>query len=321
MLVTRHRRESGPHPSRAARQPLTPRACSQAGLLWNVNIMESNLSGVQPANPIAPYLGGKRNLAQRLCEIIATIPHRAYVEPFVGMGGVFLRRAKRPPVEVINDISADVANLFRVVRKHHAALEEELGWLLASREEFERQRRVDPETLTDIERAARFIYLQRLAFGGKVTGRSFGTSTTGAARFNLSNLREDLLALHRRLEPVTIERLPYGEVIARYDSPHTLFYLDPPYWNCEGDYGPGVFERADFERLVEQLATTEGKFVLSINATDGARRAFERFRVEEVDVTYTIATATLGEGKAVKELIVTGPSREAITVDPVLQLF
>ncbi|WP_343228342.1 DNA adenine methylase [Sphingomonas yunnanensis] len=168
-----------------------------------------------------PYLGGKRNLAQRLCAIIAAIPHRTYVEPFIGMGGVFLRRAERPPVEVMNDISADVANLFRVVRKHHAALEEELGWLLASRDEFDRQRRVDPETLTDIERAARFIYLQRLAFGGKVTARSFGTSTTGPARFNLSNLRDDLLALHRRLEPVTIERLPYWEVIERYDSPDT----------------------------------------------------------------------------------------------------
>lgn len=282
--------------------------------------MESTLSGVRPVNPIAPYLGGKRNLAQRLCAIIAAIPHRTYVEPFVGMGGVFLRRAERPPVEVMNDISADVANLFRVVRKHHAALEEELGWLLASRDEFDRQRRVDPETLTDIERAARFIYLQRLAFGGKVTARSFGTSTTGPARFNLSNLRDDLLALHRRLEPVTIERLPYGEVIERYDSADTLFYLDPPYWGCESDYGPGVFQRADFERLVEQLAAIAGKFVLSINATEGARQAFARFRVEEVDVTYTIATLAIGEGKAVKELIVTGPGPDAITVDRAPQL-
>lgn len=282
--------------------------------------MESTLSGVRPVNPIAPYLDGKRNLTQRLCAVIASIPHRTYVEPFIGMGGVFLRRAERPPVEVMNDISADVANLFRVVRKHQAALEEELGWLLASRDEFDRQRRVDPETLTDIERAARFIYLQRLAFGGKVTARSFGTSTTGPARFNLSNLRDDLLALHRRLEPVTIERLPYGEVIERYDSPDTLFYLDPPYWGCESDYGPGVFQRADFDRLVEQLEAIAGKFVLSINATEGARQAFARFRVEEVDVTYTIATLAIGEGKAVKELIVTGPGREAITVDRAPQL-
>lgn len=283
--------------------------------------MESTLSGVRPVNPIAPYLGGKRNLAERLCAIIAAIPHRTYVEPFVGMGGVFLRRSVRPPVEVINDISADVANLFRIVRKHHDALVEELGWLLASRDEFDRQRKVDPATLTDIERAARFVYLQRLAFGGKIVGRTFGVSTTSPARFNLETLRASLRDLHRRLSPVTIERLPYADVIARYDTPDTLFYLDPPYWDCESDYGADVFGRSDFDRLVEQLAGIAGKFVLSINATDGARAAFERFRVDEVDVTYTIQAGVGGGGKAVRELIVTGPTAAAITVEKAPQLF
>lgn len=119
---------------------------------------------------------------------------------------------------------------------------------------------------------------------------------------------------------MTIERLPYGEVIQRYDSPETLFYLDPPYWGCESDYGTGVFARGDFDRLVDQLAGIAGKFVLSINATDGAREAFGRFRVIEVDVTYTIATLAIGEGKVAKELIVTGPSLEPITVDRAPQL-
>ncbi|WP_343228341.1 hypothetical protein [Sphingomonas yunnanensis] len=81
-----------------------------------------------------------------------------------------------------------------------------------------------------------------------------------------------------------------------------------------------MFQRADFERLVEQLSGIGGKFVLSINATEGARQAFARFRVEEVDVTYTIATLAIGEGKAVKELIVTGPGQDAITVDRAPQL-
>lgn len=71
------------------------------------------------AMPPAPYLGGKRNLAKRLCSIIEQIPHRSYIEPFVGMGGVFLRRPQPAPVEVINDLSGDVANLFRVVRRHY----------------------------------------------------------------------------------------------------------------------------------------------------------------------------------------------------------
>jgi alpha-D-xyloside xylohydrolase len=71
--------------------------------------MESRFDIVRPVNPPAPYLGGKRNLARRIVALLRDIPHRTYVEPFVGMGGIFLRRDRRPAAEVINDLSGDVA--------------------------------------------------------------------------------------------------------------------------------------------------------------------------------------------------------------------
>ncbi|TCP30678.1 DNA adenine methylase [Sphingomonas sp. BK235] len=254
--------------------------------------------------PIAPYLGGKRNLAKRLCAIIDATPHRTYVEPFVGMGGIFLRRGRAAPAEVINDISRDVSNLFRVVRRHFEPLVDELELLLTSRDEFERQRLVDPDTLTDIERAARFLYLQRISFGGKVTGRTFGVDRNTPSRFNYGKLRAEIRALGARLAPVTIERLPYADLIRRYDSGETLFYLDPPYWGCEDDYGADVFARGDFEQLADQLAGIRGKFVLSINATEGSRAVFSRFRTVDVDVAWSIATKAMGTAKRVTELVV-----------------
>lgn len=250
----------------------------------------------------APYIGGKRNLSRRLVAMIGTIPHRTYVEPFVGMGGVFLKRPAPAPAEVINDISGDVVTLFRVVRRHYEPLVDEIQFLFSSRDEFERQKRVDPTTLTDIERAARFLYLQRLAFGGKVSGRTFGVCNDRPSRFNPAQLRADLRKLRDRLAVVTIERLPYADVIRRYDSQSTLFYLDPPYWGCEDDYGQDVFSRDDFQRLVDQLAAIAGRFVLSINATDGARDVFSRFAIEEVGTTYTVGS---GAAKPVRELIIT----------------
>ena len=60
----------------------------------------TDLKPVQPVRPVAPYLGGKRVLSKRLVEIIGSTPHRSYAEPFVGMGGVFFRRTKRPKKEV-----------------------------------------------------------------------------------------------------------------------------------------------------------------------------------------------------------------------------
>lgn len=263
--------------------------------------MESNLSYVRPVSPVAPYIGGKKILSARLCELISETPHRTYVEPFVGMGGVFLRRCRRPVAEVMNDISGDVACLYRILQRHYQAFMDLLKWQITSRTEFERLIRVDPATLTDLERAARFLYLQRLAFGGKVRGRSFGVARDTPARFDVMKLAPILEDVHERLSGVVIEQLPYADVISRYDGPDTLFYLDPPYWDCEKDYGPDVFVKADFDRLAAQLGGLSGHFILSINDTPGARAAFAAFHIEAVDVTYTIAS---GGAQIAGELII-----------------
>lgn len=263
-----------------------------------------DLVPVQPVKPAAPYLGGKRNLAARFTKLIASIPHDTYVEPFVGMGGVFLRRASRPRAEVINDLSGDVANLFRILQRHYPQFMDVLRWQVTSRAEFARLVKVDGATLTDLERAARFLYLQRLAFGGKVTGRTFGIDRRTPARFDVTKLEPVLAEIHERLAGVVIEQLPYGELIRRYDGPEVLFYLDPPYVGCETDYGDG-FAQADFAQMSQILAAIEGRFVLSINDTPLAREVFGQFQLDEVETTYTISTATCGSGKRAGELIVT----------------
>ena len=206
---------------------------------------------VRPTRPAAPYIGGKRNLSRRLIDLIATIPHRTYVEPFVGMGGVFLRRTSQPPVEVINDLSGDVATFYRVVQRHYPYFIDMLRWRITSRAEFDRLVKQDPTTLTDLERAARFLYLQRLAFGGKVAQRNFGVDRRTPGRFDVTKLEPVLADLHERLASVVLEQLPYADLIRRYDGPDVLFYLDPPYWGCEGDYGADAFSRDDFQRLAD----------------------------------------------------------------------
>jgi DNA adenine methylase len=238
--------------------------------------------------PVAGYFGGKRNLSKRLIERIRAVPHELYGEAFVGMGGVFLRRPERAKIEVINDRSKDVATLFRILQRHYQAFLDQLKWQLTSRAEFERLVAVDPDTLTDLERAARFLYLQRTAFGGKLVGRNFGTSRTGPARFDLTKLVPLLEDVHERLASVVIECLGFDEFLARYDRPGALFYLDPPYWGCERDYGPG-FERADFARLAAQLATLKGRFLLSLNDQPEIRETFRAFQIDAVETTYTVA--------------------------------
>lgn len=253
--------------------------------------MESTLTPVTPAQPVAGYIGGKRNLARRLTDLIDAIPHDTYAEAFVGMGGVFLRRRRRPAGEVINDWSGDVANFYRILQVHYVAFLEMLRFQITSRAEFERLARVDATTLTDLQRAARFLYLQRTAFGGKVSGRNFGVSLGRRGAFDVTRLGPLLEELHERLAGVVIERLTWQAFLARYDRPGTLFYLDPPYYGCEDDYGPGMFARAEFLELAAALAQLQGRFLLSINDTPETREIFAAFKAVEVELTYRVSGA------------------------------
>lgn len=226
-----------------------------------------------------------------------------YAEPFVGMGGIFLRRSTRPRAEVINDRGRDIANLFRILQRHYPQFLETLRFQLTTRAEFERLVRVDPDTLTDLERAARFLYLQRTAFGGKVSGRNFGVAKERPGRFNLTTLEPMLEDLHGRLAGVVIECLDWSAFIPRYDGPDTLFYLDPPYWGCEDDYGRQMFARDDFARLAGMLAGLRGRFVLSLNDRPEVRAIFAGFRQDEVTTTYSVANR-LSTGMTRAELLI-----------------
>jgi DNA adenine methylase len=252
--------------------------------------MKNLSTPVEPVRPVAAWLGGKRNLSRRICALIDADAHRTYAEPFVGMGGIFLRRTRRPSAEVINDRGRDVYTLFRVLQEHYVAFLDLMRFQITTQANFNRLVAVDPDTLTDLQRAARFLYLQRLAFGGKVSGRNFGLSADRHARFNLTTLEPDLEALHSRLSGVTVTCLDFADFVRRVDGHETLFYLDPPYWGCESDYGKALFGRERFEEMATVLGALKGRFILSLNDVQGVRETFAAFALTEVRTTYTIAS-------------------------------
>jgi len=250
----------------------------------------TNMQPVNPCKPAAPYVGGKRQLASTIIQRIENIPHKSYIEPFVGMGGVFFRRKHKPACEVINDRNGEVVNLFRVIQRHYAPFVELFSYTLSCRSEFERQKLAHPTTLTDLERAVRFLYLQKTAYGGKVMGQTYGVCADGRKnRFNPVATQQLLSSIRDRLSGVTIENLDYLECISRYDNPHTLFYFDPPYWGTEDTYGNELFNRDQYVIMAELLSDLKGDFLLSINDRPEIRKIFSEFHFQEVGLTYTVA--------------------------------
>lgn len=259
-----------------------------------------NFEQVKPVEPLASYIGGKKLLAKAIVPIIEKIPHNIYCEPFVGMGGIFFRRTQKPKCEAINDINNELVNMFRMVERFPDYLADMLKFKICSRAEFKRMLDTPPLLLTELERAVRYLYIQKNAFGGKVRSQAFGVDLS-RVRFSSKRVIPQIQALHERLAGVYIECLPYQEFIKRYDRVDTLFYLDPPYWGSESFYGKDFFSRTDFTELAKLLKVIKGKFIMSINDVPEIRAIFKGFYIKEVSTRYTTG---IQPGKQAAELLI-----------------
>lgn len=178
--------------------------------------------------PILKYPGAKWNCANW---IIGHFPaHMHYVEPFFGSGAVFFNKAPARH-EVINDLSGDVVNLFRVIRddgERLAALIEMTPW---AREEYELSYQPcdDP-----IERARRWLVnaWQGHKQGGWITTGTKIPGVSGAGRYYpeyWTRIPTRILETMARLRTADIEQQPADKLLQRYATPDVLLYLDPPY--------------------------------------------------------------------------------------------
>ena len=249
-------------------------------------------------SPLA-WVGGKSNLVGRILPLAPE--HTCYVEAFAGAAWMLF---KKPPskVEVINDANRELTNLYRVLQNHVDEFLRYFRWVLTARDEFARLKAATPESLTDVQRAARFYYLLKMGYSGKVTSPTFGYGTTVPPRLNLMRIEEELSAAHLRLVGVYVECLDWRDILKRYDRPHTWFYLDPPYWGSEGYYGPGLFEREHFTELRDRVAGMQGKWLLSINDVPEIRALFKGFTIKAVDTKYSMGSTD--RAKAQKELLI-----------------
>ena len=223
--------------------------------------------------PIVRYHGGKWMIAPW---IISHFPsHRVYVEPFGGGGSVLLRKP-RSYAEVYNDLDGEIVNLFRVARDHGDELREKLEVTPFAREEF--QLSYEPSS-DPIEQARRTVFRAFAGFGsasasGKPTGfrNNSNRSGTTPAHDWANYPRNGLPAIIKRLQWVVIEHKDAFEMFPIFDSPDTLFYVDPPYVHAtrargnpycdKGQYRHEMSDQ-DHERLAAVLHDLKGGVVLS----------------------------------------------------------
>jgi DNA adenine methylase len=246
--------------------------------------MAVSSDGYEMVNSPFKWVGGKSRLRKYIVEMLS--PHTCYVEPFAGAAWVLFGK-QRSDVEVINDIDDQLINFFRVLRDKPEELIASFEWELVARSEFERLANTDPTTLTDVQAAHRFYYIIMAGWGGELNYPRFQTSIMDGGHGNrligaLKYLRPKLEPVHLRLRTVIIENMDWRDCIDRYDSPTTVFYVDPPYPDNKCNYKHNMRSWEDHKELADRLGTTKAKWILSSYDTPEVHALYSAYRIRAV---------------------------------------
>lgn len=247
------------------------------------------------------WVGGKSRLAQ---EIVKRFPaHTNYVEVFCGAAWVlFAKKMEESRCEVLNDLDGELINFWRVVKHCRVEFAELASRLLCSRELFEEWRSF-PGHGEEVERAVRFYAVMRIAFGARRTKNHFGITRDRRPPIPWPSLQEEIGKISARLQPVSIERLPWQKCLALYDAPDTLFYLDPPYLGSTSKSYCHNLSDGAHEELAAALRQLKAKWLLSYGADVRIAElyAWPGVTIEKVRVRYRIQG---GSGRKQREFLI-----------------
>lgn len=249
--------------------------------------------------PILRWPGGKSRMLKHLLPLVPD--HVCYCEPFAG-GLALLLAKERSTVEVVNDINGDLVALYRNLQFHLPALLGEINWLFASRKnphDF-----IAQPGLTELQRAARFLLVNRTSFGGNM--HSFGVAKTsgGGVGFDRTAVSEALGQAHVRLNKVVVENLPYERCLANYDSRESFFFIDPPYFASATKAYAGWNEK-QMTDLRDRVSELKGKWVLTVDDSKLNRELFADFNLRPVRTQNRLCNVRTHGQTKFGELIIT----------------
>lgn len=247
------------------------------------------------ADTLIKKIGGKVMLKDWIISHLP--PHNIYCEPFGGSFAVGL--AMKSPRLVYNDLDEHVFNFFKVLRDKKDEFVSKMILTPYSRQEFEWACSIidDPAKpwlqLSDVERARLYLVYNRQSFAGKEDG-SWCISKNGE---NISHTWKDLpplaLQLADKLKDAFIENSDYRDIFRRWDTPETVFYIDPPYENVESDYY-NVNKKDGFNHveLSEAIKGLKGSAVVSYYYSENITKMYADFDMVSKEVSKHMQTKT-----------------------------
>lgn len=267
--------------------------------------------------PVIKWVGGKRQL---LNEIEKRVPQNinCYYEPFIG--GAALLLDLEPDKAVINDYNEELTNLYKVIKKSPKKLISLLEQHKAnnSSDYFYALRNIDRtdkyQELSNIERAARLIYLNKVCFNGLYRVNSKGEFNSPYGKYVNPSIysEDDILAFHNYLKEHKVTILTGDFVKAvKNAEPGDFVYFDPPYaplsatssFTSYSDVGFSANDQKRLKETCDKLNEKGIKFLLSNSNCEFIRELYKDYIIEFVDAKRSINSDASGRGK-IKEVLV-----------------
>ncbi len=263
----------------------------------------------QSARPFLKWAGGK---AQLVPDLLRCFPagFGRYYEPFLGGGALFF--AAGPRRATLTDLNADLVEVYRVVQGDVEALIEQLGGYRNARDQYYRVRAQDPASLTPVERAARFIYLNRTCYNGLYRVNRAGRFNVPFGRYKNPRICDapNLRAASHALRRATLRVADFAEA-TRGARAGDLVYCDPPFDPLSktalftsytaGGFGPEA--QARLAQTCRDLAARGVHVLVSNSDTPLIRDLYRDFRIVELQARRAINRNANGRGPVTELLI------------------
>ena len=255
------------------------------------------------------WAGSKRKILPVLADFW-TAKHTRYVEPFAGSAALFFHL--RPAAALLGDLNQDLIDTYRVIREYPDTVHDLASRHSANARTYYRIRSWQPDTLDEIERAVRFIYLNRNCFNGIYRTNKRGNFNVPFGGKKLSQLPD--VSTFRRcallLSNAKLQACDFGTTLARTRK-GDFVYIDPPYTTRSRrvfkSYGPKEFSFTDLDRLLGHLTRMHERgvdFVVSYDDCAEARELSQKWTTERISVRRHVA-GFVSSRRSAKELLIT----------------
>lgn len=261
------------------------------------------------------WAGGKKQLIEQFKNYFPK-EINSYIEPFVGGGAVvfFIIKNHSPNEVIISDSNEELINSYETIKNNVKGLIEQLKQYknTHNKENYYKIRDMQPEKMSNDERAARFIYLNKSCFNGlyRVNSKGKFNVPIGSSKHPAILMEEDLKEISALLQNVKIKSMPFEEV-TNYAKAGNFIYLDPPYYPLKKGksfttYTKEAFLEKEQEKLSEvfkELDKKGCKVMLSNSDTDFIKRLYEGYNIDTVQAARMINSDATKRGK-ISELVI-----------------